>query len=47
MSTATDRSTLPFPATPVSPDYSDRRPFRFPGTIDYVDVEVFPPDMGG
>jgi len=29
--------------SPVSPDYFDRRPFRFAGTIDYVDVEVFPP----
>ncbi len=29
--------------SPVSPDYFDRRPFRFTGTIDYVDVEVFPP----
>jgi arylsulfatase len=29
--------------SPVSPDYFDRRPFRFSGTIDYVDVSVFPP----
>ena len=29
--------------SPVSPDYFDRRPFRFTGSIDYVDVEVFPP----
>ena len=29
--------------SPVSPDYFDRRPFRFDGTIEYVDVEVFPP----
>jgi arylsulfatase len=27
--------------SPVSPDYFDRRPFRFEGTIDRVDVEVF------
>jgi hypothetical protein len=33
--------------SPVSPDYFDRRPFRFTGTIDYVDVEVFPPGQGG
>jgi arylsulfatase A-like enzyme len=32
--------------SPVSPDYFDRRPFRFTGTIDYVDVEVFPPGTG-
>jgi hypothetical protein len=25
----------------VSPDYFDRRPFRFEGTIERVDVEVF------
>ncbi|KMO83877.1 arylsulfatase [Mycolicibacterium chlorophenolicum] len=29
--------------SPVSPDYFDRRPFRFSGTIASVDVEVFPP----
>lgn len=29
--------------SPVSPDYFDRRPFRFEGTIERVDVEVFPP----
>jgi arylsulfatase len=28
--------------SPVSPDYVDRRPFRFDGTIHGVDVEVFP-----
>ncbi|HME46563.1 arylsulfatase [Mycobacterium sp.] len=33
--------------SPVSPDYFDRRPFRFTGTIDYVDVEVFPPGKSG
>ena len=33
--------------SPVSPDYVDRRPFRFTGTIDYVDVEVFAPGQGG
>jgi len=33
--------------SPVSPDYCDHRPFRFPGTIDYIDVDVFPPGMGG
>jgi hypothetical protein len=27
--------------SPVSPDYVDRRPFRFEGTIERVDVEVF------
>jgi arylsulfatase len=27
--------------SPVSPDYFDRRPFRFEGTIERVDVEVF------
>ncbi len=27
--------------SPVSPDYFDRRPFRFEGTIQRVDVEVF------
>ncbi len=27
--------------SPVSPDYFDRRPFRFDGTIEQVDVEVF------
>jgi arylsulfatase len=27
--------------SPVSPDYFDRRPFRFDGTIDSVAVEVF------
>ncbi len=27
--------------SPVSPDYFDRRPFRFEGTMDRVDVEVF------
>ncbi len=27
--------------SPVSPDYCDRRPFRFEGTIESVDVEVF------
>lgn len=27
--------------SPVSPDYFDRRPFRFDGTIARVDVEVF------
>ncbi|MCV7229581.1 hypothetical protein [Mycolicibacterium komossense] len=29
--------------SPVSPDYFDRRPFRFDGTIARVDVEVFDP----
>ncbi|MFY9917387.1 MAG: arylsulfatase [Mycobacterium sp.] len=29
--------------SPVSPDYFDRRPFRFTGRIASVDVEVFPP----
>ncbi len=29
--------------SPVSPDYFDRRPFRFTGTIDHVDIEVFAP----
>ena len=29
--------------SPVSPDYVDRRPFRFTGTIDSVDIEVFAP----
>lgn len=29
--------------SPVSPDYFDRRPFRFNGVIDRVDVEVFEP----
>lgn len=33
--------------SPVSPDYFDRRPFRFTGTIGYVDVDVFPPGQGG
>jgi arylsulfatase len=33
--------------SPVSPDYFDRRPFRFTGTIEYVDVEVFPPGTSG
>ena len=33
--------------SPVSPDYFDRRPFRFIGTIEYVDVEVFPPGTSG
>jgi hypothetical protein len=33
--------------SPVSPDYFDRRPFRFTGSIDYVDVEVFPPGTRG
>lgn len=28
--------------SPVSPDYFDRRPFRFDGTLHEVDVEVFP-----
>ncbi len=32
--------------SPVSPDYFDRRPFRFSGTIKRVDVEVFPPGSG-
>ncbi len=32
--------------SPVSPDYFDRRPFRFTGTIASVDVEVFPPGSG-
>ncbi len=27
--------------SPVSPDYFDRRPFRFEGTLERVDVEVF------
>ena len=27
--------------SPVSPDYFDRRPFRFEGSIERVDVEVF------
>lgn len=27
--------------SPVSPDYFDRRPFRFEGEIESVDVEVF------
>lgn len=29
--------------SPVSPDYFERRPFRFEGVIDEVRVEVFPP----
>ena len=29
--------------SPVSPDYFDRRPFRFNGFIAGVDVEVFAP----
>jgi len=33
--------------SPVSPDYIDRRPFRFNGTIESVDVEVFPPGKSG
>ena len=33
--------------SPVSPDYFDRRPFRLTGTIDHVDVEVFPPGTSG
>jgi arylsulfatase A-like enzyme len=33
--------------SPVSPDYFDRRPFRFTGSIEYVDVEVFPPGKSG
>ena len=32
--------------SPVSPDYFDRRPFRFTGTIDTVDIEVFAPGSG-
>ena len=32
--------------SPVSPDYVDRRPFRFTGTIDSVDIEVFAPGSG-
>ena len=32
--------------SPVSPDYFDRRPFRFTGTIDSVDIEVFAPGSG-
>ena len=32
--------------SPVSPDYVDRRPFRFTGTIDTVDIEVFAPGSG-
>ncbi len=32
--------------SPVSPDYFDRRPFRFTGTIERVDVEVFAPGSG-
>lgn len=33
--------------SPVSPDYVDRRPFRFTGTIASVDVEVFAPGSRG
>ncbi len=32
--------------SPVSPDYVDRRPFRFTGTINTVDIEVFPIGSG-
>ena len=32
--------------SPVSPDYFDRRPFVFDGTIDHVDVQVSAPGSG-
>ena len=32
--------------SPVSPDYFDRRPFRFTGKIERVDVEIFKPGDG-